>query len=112
MSTRNVRCTVTEPTTGTVYDVDANYRGVCSYRHDTQAEHLCDLTLRARPMQEPDAVFTVCDIAAVPTPALVAIQTRLRAILGRAATTVPVPAQRAATPMVGGEPANDRYPPG
>ena len=98
-STRNVRCTVTEPTTGTVYNVDANYRGVCSYAHDTREEHLCDLTLRVGPMDEPDAPFTVCDLAAVPTPVLVAIQGRLRAILARAATTAPAPAQRAA-PLV------------
>lgn len=100
MSTRNVRCTVTEPTTETVYDVDANYRGVCSNLHDTRREHLCDLTLRTRPIQEPDGPFTVCDIAAVPTPVLVAIQTRLRAILACAATTLAVPAERTA-PLVG-----------
>ena len=97
MSTRNVRCTVTESTTGTVYDGDANYRGVCPYSHDTQREHLCDLTLRARPMHTRAVPFTVCDVAAVPTPVLIAIQTRLHAILARAATTLPVPAQPAAT---------------
>lgn len=97
MWTRNVRCTVTEPTTETVYDVDANYRGGCPYSHDTRQEHLCDLTLRARPMHKPAVPFTVCDIAAVPNPVLVAIQVRLRAIVARAATTLPVPAERAAT---------------
>lgn len=87
MVDRHVRCTVTEPTTGTVYDVDANYRDVCFDAHDTREEHLCDLTLRVGPRDEPDAPFTVCELAAVPTPVLVAIQGQLRAILARAATT-------------------------
>jgi len=93
MSTRNIRCTVTEPTTGIAYDVDANYRCPCSSGHDARQEHLCDLTLRARPVEASDGLFTVCDLAAVPTPVLVAIQARLRAILARAAATPPVSAQ-------------------
>ncbi len=96
MVDRNVRCPVTDPTMGRVYDVDANYRDVCPSAHDTREEHLCDLTLRVRPMDEPDAPFTVCDLAAVPTPVLVAIQGRLREILARAETTAPASTQRAA----------------
>jgi len=81
MPTRNVRCIVTEPSTEIAYDVDANYRCVCSYGHDTREEHLCDLTLRAGPVDKPDERCAVRDLAAVPTPVLVAIQSRLRVIL-------------------------------
>ena len=99
MVERNLHCTVTAPETGSVYDVDAYYRDICSRGHDTREEHLCDLTLRLSPMQEPNALFTVCDLAAVPTPALVAIQGRLRALLAPAASAALVPAQLA-TPIV------------
>lgn len=98
ISTR-IRCTLTEPTTGTVYDVEATYRDRCAYSHDAGREHLCDLTLRTRPIQEPDEPFTLCDITTVPTPVLVAVQTRLHAILTCAATTLAAPAERTA-PLV------------
>lgn len=74
MPTRDVRCTVTERTAGTAYDDARNYRCVCSYGHDTREEHLCDLTLRAGPVENPDARFTG-DLAPVATPVLAAIQT-------------------------------------
>jgi hypothetical protein len=80
MIDRNVRCTFTEAETDSVYDVEANYRDVCSSAHDTREEHLCRLTLRVRPMLQPDGRFTVCDLATVPTSVLVAIQGRLRAL--------------------------------
>jgi len=82
MSAGRIRCTVTDPTTATVYDVSADYREACSYAHESRSEHLCDLTIRARPMQEPEVSLTVCDIAAVPTSVLVVIQTKLRALRG------------------------------
>ncbi len=87
MSGRNVHCIVADQTTATVYDVAADYRESCSHSHDTRREHLCELTLRARPMQEPEVPSTVCDIAAVPTPVLVAIQSKLRALLAEPAAT-------------------------
>jgi hypothetical protein len=91
MPTGNIRCTVTEPTTGTTYEVDASYRRFCSYAHDAREEHLCYLTLRAGPVEAPDAPFAVCDLATVPTPVLVAVQGRLRALLARAAAPLPEP---------------------
>ena len=43
--------------------------------------------------------FTLCDTTVVPTPVLVAVQTRLHAILTCAATTLAAPAERTA-PLV------------
>lgn len=83
MAIRNVRCTVADPTTGIVYNIDANYRDACSCGHDALGEHLCDLTLRVRSVEEPDGLFTVCALAVVPTPVLITVQARLRVILAR-----------------------------
>lgn len=82
MPAGTIQCVVADTTTGIVYDVSADYREWCIHAHDSRREHLCELTLRARPMQEPDTSSTACDLAAVPTPVLVAIQTKLRALLG------------------------------
>ena len=87
MSARNVHCIVTDQATAIVYDVSADYRESCSHSHDSRMTHLCELTLRTRPLQAPEVSLTVCDIAAVPTPVLVAIQTKLRALLADSAAT-------------------------
>jgi hypothetical protein len=81
MPVETIHCVVADTTKGIVYDVAADYREWCPHAHDSRRVHLCELTLRARPMQEPDMSSTACDIAAVPTPVLVAIQTKLRALL-------------------------------
>jgi len=94
MVERNLHCTVTAPETESVYDVDAYYRDTCSRGHDAREEHLCDLTLRLSPMNEPNALFTVCDLATVPTPVLVAIQGRLRTLLASASSAALVATQR------------------
>jgi hypothetical protein len=86
MSVHSIRCTVADPTTAIVYDVAADYRETCGRSHDSQGAHLCELTLRARPMQKVAVPSTVCDIAMIPTAALVAIQTRLRDLGGYSAT--------------------------
>lgn len=92
MSVATIHCIVADPATAIVYDVSADYRECCSRSHDSRGEHLCELTLRARPMQEPEMEPTVCDIAAVPTPVLVAIQTKLRTLLGQQAMVLPLTA--------------------
>jgi hypothetical protein len=86
MSVGTIHCIVADPTAGIVYDVSADYREFCAHAHDSRREHLCELTLRARPMQKPEVSLKVCDIAAVPTPVLVAIQTKLRALLAQPLT--------------------------
>lgn len=85
MAARNIQCIVADQATAVVYDVSADYRDVCSYSHDSRMAHLCQLTVRARPLLEPEVSLTACDIAAIPTPVLVAIQTELRVLLGEAA---------------------------
>lgn len=85
MSVHRIRCTVADPTTAIVYDVAADYRETCG-SHDSHGEHLCALTLRARPMQKAAVPSTVCDLAMIPTSVLVAIQTKLRDLGGRSAT--------------------------
>jgi hypothetical protein len=87
MSVRILRCTVADPAAAFVYDGSADYRESCLHSHDTQGEHLCELLLRARSTREPAVPSTVCDIASVPTSVLAAIQTKLRDLLGRSATT-------------------------
>ena len=86
MSVHRIRCTVADPTRAIVYDVAADYRETCGHSHDSQGEHLCELTLRARPMQKAEVPSTVCDIAMIPTSVLVAIQTKLRDLGGQSAT--------------------------
>jgi hypothetical protein len=87
VSERTLHCTVADPAGFILYDVAAYYRKSCFHPHDSQGEHLCELSLTARPMREPAVPSTVCDIVTIPTTVLVAIQTKLRDLLGQSATT-------------------------
>lgn len=80
-----VNCSVADPATNTIYDVSADYRETCLHAHDSRSEHLCELTLRARPMRDPEMPSTACDMAVIPTSVLVAVQTKLRGLGGRLA---------------------------